>query len=87
VDTFYWQWQDKVHRDKFDQLRISSDLAHNRSMFVIGAILANHVLSAIDAVWSVHKYEKAREASLNWDVKFGDGLIQPNFNVSLTARF
>ncbi|NOY58110.1 MAG: hypothetical protein GXO75_04120 [Calditrichaeota bacterium] len=87
VDTFYWQWESKIRRDKFDQLRISSDLAHNRSMFVIGAILANHVFSAIDAVWSAHRFEKAREASLNWDVKFGDGLIQPNVNVSLTAKF
>ncbi len=87
VDAFYWQWEDRAHRDKFDQLRISSDLAHNRSMFVIGAILANHVLSAIDAVWSAHKYEKVRESSLDMKMKFGDGLLQPNFKVSLTAKF
>lgn len=87
VDTFYWQWQSQENRQKFDQLRISSDTANNRSMFVIGAILANHVLSAIDAVWSAHKVNKISQSKINLDVQFGDGYIQPTVNVGLTARF
>lgn len=84
--AYFWQWQSEAHRQKFDQLRIASDKANNRSMFVIGAILANHVLSAIDAVWSAHKASQQQPA-IGMDVRVGDGWYQPMVNVGLTARF
>jgi hypothetical protein len=87
VDTFFWQWQNESKRQKFDQLRIASDTANNRSMFVVGAILANHLVSAIDAVWSAHKANQVSQSKINLDVQFGDGYIQPTVNIGLTARF
>ena len=87
IEQYYWNWENEAHRHKFDQLRISADNANNRATFVVGAILANHVISAIDAVWSVYKYEKNRQASLDWNLQLGDGVMSPNVNVSLTARF
>ncbi len=87
VEQYYWDWDNDTHRHKFDQLRISADNANNRATFVVGAILANHVISAIDAVWSVFKYEQSRQASVDWNIQFGDGVVNPNINVSLTARF
>lgn len=87
IDAYYWDWESEGYKEKFDQLRISSDTAKNRSTYVIGAILANHVLSAIDAVWSVHNYEKARQSKLNWDIQFGDGYINPFVNFSFSAHF
>jgi len=86
-EKYYWNWDNQTHRDKFEQLRISADNANNRATFVVGAILANHVLSAIDAVWSVHKYEKVHHTSVNWNLQLGDGYVQPTVNFSLTARF
>ena len=87
IDFYYWHWQNQASRDKFDQLRISADTAHNRALFMLGAIVANHVISAIDAVWSVHKYEKARLSLIDWDVRFGDGVGQPTVNVTLGTHF
>lgn len=87
IDYWYWDWESQAARDKFDQLRISADTADNRATFVLGAIVANHLISAIDAVWSVHKYENKRQAALDWDVRFGDGYVQPAVNVNLTAHF
>jgi len=87
IENNYWNWENEAYRQKFDQLRISADKANNRATFVVGAILANHVISAIDAVWSVYKYEKNRQASLDWNLQLGDGIVTPNVNVSLTARF
>ncbi|MBN2413642.1 hypothetical protein JXQ31_18330 [candidate division KSB1 bacterium] len=87
VEQYYWNWDNDTHRQKFDQLRISADKANNRAIFVVGAILANHVISAIDAVWSVYKYENTREATMDWNIQLGDGVMNPNINVSLTARF
>jgi hypothetical protein len=85
VDSNYWQWESEQRREKFDQLRISADRADNRSLFVIGAIFANHILSAIDAIWTTHKYEKRREKIL--DVQIGDGVYSPAVLFSVTARF
>ncbi len=54
-------------------------------MFVIGALLANHVLSAIDAVYTVHAKNKEQQSALSWNVRFGDEWNQPAVNFQLTA--
>ena len=85
IEANFWQWESQQHREKFDQLRISADRADNRSLFVIGAIFANHILSAIDAVWSAHRYEKIREKAL--EVRFGDGVGSSAVLLTATIRF
>ena len=87
IDFYYWQWDSQASRDTFDRLRISADTAENRATFILGAIVANHIVSAIDAVWSVRRYEKSRLSNIDWDVRFGDGLFQPTVNVSFTTHF
>ncbi len=57
-DEYYWNWDSPQNRDKFEKMRISSDRAHNRTIFAIGGIIANHLVSAIDAVWQSHRYNK-----------------------------
>jgi len=86
-DTYFWQWQSPGHRAHFDQLRISADTADNRAVFTLGAIVANHLFSAIDAILSVNAYEKRRVSRIDWDVRFGDGHYQPLVNCSLAAHF
>jgi len=58
VDEYFWQWDNDYYRKEFEDLRISSDRAHNRATFVVGGIIANHVISAIDAVWQSYRYNK-----------------------------
>ncbi len=87
VDKWHWQWDSAANRARFDQLRISSDKARNRSTFVLGAILANHLISAIDAVWSVNRYNSSQAGRVEWNLQFGDGFIQPRFLCSLQTRF
>lgn len=87
VEKYYWQWDTAAHRNHFDQLRISADKADNRATFIIGAIFANHLISAIDAIWAFRSYQHSQQTSLEWDVQFGDGLIQPNVNVGVAAHF
>ncbi|MBN1560240.1 hypothetical protein JW998_08315, partial [candidate division KSB1 bacterium] len=74
-------------RDKFDELRIASDTADNRAKFVLGAIVANHIVSAIDAVWTVYQHDKKRMSKIDWDVRFGDGHIRPTINLNVNAHF
>jgi hypothetical protein len=87
TDFWYWNWDSKEHMQKFDDLRISADTADNRAKFVLGVIVANHIVSAIDAVWSVYRAEKKNTSAIDWDVRFGDGRIQPTVNINVAAHF
>lgn len=55
-----WQWDSDQNRAIFEDLRIRRDRAAERSAFMIAGIVANHVISAIHAIWLS---KKANDAS------------------------
>jgi hypothetical protein len=57
-EDYFWSWDRDDNRARFENMRIASDRALNRSTFVIGAVLANHLISAIHASWQTHRYNK-----------------------------
>jgi hypothetical protein len=87
VDNYYWQWDSEANRLKYEEIRRAAKRADNRATFALGAILANHLISAIDAVWSAHRANSANQAGLEWEIKFGDGHINPAVKFSLAAAF
>lgn len=87
VASYYWKWDTAANKAHFDQLRISSEKGRNRATFVLGAIFANHLVSAIDAVWSVSRYNKKLAGRTEWHLQFGDGIFQPRCLFSLQTRF
>ena len=87
VETYFWQWQSAEHRARFDRLRISSDTARNRAIFTLGAIVANHVFSAIDAVWSARRAGRGQASETSWNLQFGDGRMQPTVYVGIERHF
>lgn len=87
VEKYFWQWEDETHRKKFDDLRVSADKAHSRSLFIVGAVFANHIISAIDAVVLAHHNNKSSRHALRWDVRFGDGEIEPLVQVGMKGLF
>lgn len=56
----FWQWDSAENRTTFEDLRIRKDRASERSSFMIAGIVANHVISAVHALWLT---KKARGAS------------------------
>jgi hypothetical protein len=86
-DTWHWHWDSAENQARFDQMRVAADRANNRATFVLGAIFANHLLSAIDAVWSVHQFNRDQASRVEWNLQFGDGLIQPSLLFSLQTHF
>lgn len=46
-----WQWDNEANRTAFEDLRIRRDRAAERSAFMIAGIVANHVISAVHAIW------------------------------------
>lgn len=87
VEAMYWKWDSAASKAQFDRIRLASERASNRATFMLGAIFANHLVSAIDAVWSVHKYNSRAESQVGWNLQFGDGVLQPRVLFSLQARF
>jgi len=57
-EDYFWSWDLDKNRQKFENMRIAGDRALNRATFVIGAVFANHLISAIHASWQTHRYNK-----------------------------
>ena len=62
-----WQWDNKDSRRTFGTLRVASDRAYNRSLFVIGGVLINHLISGIDAL----RLAKKEESRHNQNIQVG----------------
>ncbi len=50
-----WNWDSKDNRLHFKSLRIDADRADHNALLVTGALLLNHLLSAVDAARSLDK--------------------------------
>jgi hypothetical protein len=59
TEFYAWQWDNQDSRLKYERLRIASDQAFNRSLFVLGAVVVNHVISGIDAIRVARAQRKA----------------------------
>ena len=70
TEAYFWQWDSAGNRAKFEGIRIASDRAFNRSLFTLGGILANHLISAIHAVWAVHRHNRHfQEPGISWQLR------------------
>lgn len=49
-DEYYWSWESEAHRLEFRDLRISADSYQRNAIFFAGAIVLNHLVSAVEAV-------------------------------------
>lgn len=68
---YYWKWNNESNRLKYRSLRIKSDDVLNSTQFVLGAILANHIISAVNAGRLAIKYNEATNTAfhINTNVK------------------
>ena len=50
-ESDYWLWDNKNNMKNFESMRIRSDMLAKTGEYVIGAIIMNHLLSAIDTLY------------------------------------
>jgi len=81
-DTWAWSWDSSNNRERFENTRISSDSWRLRGSFLIGGVVLNHIVSAIDALY-LSKISNIQET-----------VVSPNYNphsdkmeISLTVYF
>ena len=59
-----WSWDTGSNRKKFENMRINSDGLAKTGEFLIGAIVLNHIVSAIDALYLV-RLQRIQSINLN----------------------
>jgi len=81
-DTWTWAWDSGNNRERFENMRIASDSWRLRGLFLIGGVVLNHIVSAIDALY-LSKISNIKET-----------VVSPNYNpysdemgLSLTVSF
>lgn len=55
---YYFWWDDIANRRKYREDKLSGDRIKNDRLFIVGAILVNHIVSAISAIVLTNSYNK-----------------------------
>lgn len=86
---FFWKWNSTEQRKTYRSMWTSSEQTFNDVRFVVGAMLVNRLISAINAVRSVSSYNSALEKEVSWNVSLGldrnflnQGIYKINFQAS-----
>lgn len=78
-EDYFWSWDFVSNQKKFEAMRIASDRARNRSTYVLGAVFANHLISAIHATWQAVRHNKKMN-------KLARSQVQINFSANYFTR-
>ena len=87
---YYWNWDSRESRQKYRNLRNQSKTAFERSDISVGVILANHIVSAIEAFFSASRHNRHIEfanTGFKFKYKMNPSLTNPSLAVSLTKNF
>jgi len=87
---YYWNWDNSDDRQVYRNLRNQSKIAYERSDIVIGIIVANHIVSAVEAYLFAIKYNRRLEFSdrgFEFHYALTPDLNNPSITVSLSKYF
>ena len=80
---FDWAWDTDSNRKKFEDMRIHSDGLALTGKFLIGAVVLNHIVSAIDALY-LTRLERIQSIALN-PVLHHNGDAGLNMNITFVV--
>lgn len=85
-ETFFWKWNSSEERKTYRSMWLSSEQTFNDLRFVVGAMILNRVISAINAARLVSSYNNRVEDELSWNISLG---MKSNINLptSLNLNF
>lgn len=83
---YYWKWNSTEERRSYRSMWVSSEQTFNDVRFVVGALILNRVVSAINAVRLVSKYNNSISEEVSWDVSVGVQSYQ-NLPMSINLNF
>ena len=89
-ETFFWKWQSTEDRRTYRSMWSSSEQTYNDLRFIVGAMLLNRVISAINAARLVSAYNNRIEEELSWNVSIGlkhTANLPTSLNISFQTTF
>jgi len=84
--SYYWKWNDNDQRKEYRDLWSSSESAYTNVRFVVGALILNRLISAVNAVRLVSAYNKNLSQELSWNISVGLN-NHPTLPTSITFNF
>jgi len=88
--TSFWKWQSNEDRRTYRSMWTSSEQTYNDLRFVVGAMILNRVVSAINAARLVSVYNNRLEEELSWNVSIGlkhTANLPTSLNVNFQTTF
>lgn len=89
-NTYFWKWNTSEERKSYRDMWVSSEQSFNNLRFVVGALLLNRVVSAINAVRLVSKYNNNLNQEVGWNVSVGVQNYPDNsssYNINFITAF
>lgn len=84
---YYWNWDSRQSREHYRKLRNQGKTAYKHADLVIGGIIVNHLVSAIDAFISAGKFNRRLGFSgITIDYRFNPGPDNPSFYLGLSKQ-
>lgn len=80
---YYWKWNSTEERRSYRSMWVSSEQTFNDIRFVVGALILNRVVSAINAVRLVSKYNNSISDEVSWDISVG---VQSHQNLPISVN-
>jgi hypothetical protein len=90
TETHFWKWNTSEERKEYRNMWVSSEQTFNDIRFVVGALLLNRVISAINAVRLVSKYNNNLSQEVGWNVSLGVQSYPDNtssYNINFITSF
>ncbi len=84
---YYWRWDSSANRATYEQMRVTADRYLNRAELTVGGILANHVISALHAMWLAKRASGTHSSSASrfgWDWSLQ---VSPRVRLRVLMRF
>lgn len=88
--TYYWNWGGQQYRREYRNMWVSSEQSYNNLRFVVGALIANRIISAINAVRLVSAYNKNLNTENTVGIVFDykqNQTIPGSFNINFFKSF
>jgi hypothetical protein len=90
TQNYYWNWNSRETRQRYRNLRNQSKTALERADIAVGIIIANHVVSAIEAYFAAGKHNRHLEfadTGIKLNCKLKSDPDNPTVTISLTKNF
>lgn len=82
-NEYSWEWTSQ-DRKTYRSMWVSSEQSFNNLRFVVGALILNRIISAINAVRLVSRYNKNLDNETSWNVSVG---VKNDVNLPSTLVF